>query len=288
MNGFDCWALLQWAAPLRGLRVVGFRHVRGQVCKRIRGRIAELGLGDVAQYRAFLEATPEEWCVFDGLSVVTVSRFYRDAAVWEALRDVVLPCVAEAALAAGERTLSFWSAGCASGEEAYTLSMLWAFELAPRYPGLGLRILGTDVDAEVLERARKARYAPATLRDLPDGWRERAFEATVGPSPLVELREQYRQCVELRREDVRQRTPDERFHIIACRNMVFTYFEEAAQRRVLDGLLPCLHPSGVLISGLEERVPAGTGLEPWRDGLPFYRRVRSGSAPRGFVDGPLG
>jgi chemotaxis protein methyltransferase CheR len=156
MADSECTALLKWALPRLGRRYKGYENVRGQVEKRIRRRVAALGLSSVAEYRARLEADLEEWAELDRLCFVTISRFYRDRKVWEALRDEVLPAQAKSAEIEYEERFRVLCTGAASGEEPYTLSMLWALELAERYPRLSLDIVATDVDERVLERARVA------------------------------------------------------------------------------------------------------------------------------------
>jgi chemotaxis protein methyltransferase CheR len=85
MQDAECVALLRWALPRLGLRWPGFRKVRRQVCKRITRRIRELGLADVTTYRERLESVPEEWPELDALCRITISRFYRDRAVFDHL-----------------------------------------------------------------------------------------------------------------------------------------------------------------------------------------------------------
>lgn len=277
MTDDDSLALLAWALPRLGLRGQGFVRVRGQVRKRLRRRLAQLGLPDMAAYRARLEGDPEEWHVLQGLCAVTISRFHRDARVWQALREEVLPRLVEAALGAGESNLRCWCVGCASGEEPYTLSILWA--LGPDTPReLGLRVLGTDVGEQVLARATLGRYSAGTLRELPAHWREQAFEAQDG---AFRLRERFRAAVEFRRADVRVSLPDEAFHLISCRNLVCTYFEPELQRATLERLWTRLVPGGVLLLGRHERLPAGAPFEPWQPELGLYRRRGSpgGAAP---------
>jgi chemotaxis protein methyltransferase CheR len=104
---------LQQALPRLGRRWAGYRKVRRQVCRRIRHRIDELGPEGFEAYHAHLEAQPGEWEVLDGLMNVTISRFNRDRGVFEFLRDEVL-----------RPGMRVWSAGCASGEEPYTLALL--------------------------------------------------------------------------------------------------------------------------------------------------------------------
>ena len=129
MNDTDCTAFLQWALPRLELRWPGFRKVRRQVCKRLRQRMRELGLDDYSAYRARLEAYPSEWRVFDECCHITISRFFRDRGIFEVVRGHVLPDIAARAKREG-RGAQIWSAGCASGEEPYTLKILWDTEIA--------------------------------------------------------------------------------------------------------------------------------------------------------------
>lgn len=120
MRDLDCVAFLQWALPQLRLRWVGFRKVRAQVCKRIDRRCRELGLPDGVAYRDYLVTHPTEWPIMASLCRISISRFYRDRAVFDQLAQVVLPV-----LASGETELRCWSLGYASGEEAYTLNLIW-------------------------------------------------------------------------------------------------------------------------------------------------------------------
>src|SRR4051794_28712317 len=116
MDDRECVALLQWALPLLGLRWLGFKNVRRQVCRRVTAHIAALGL-DQASYRRLLEVDPAERRALDALCYVTISRFYRDRQLFDALRERLMPALAEIARSSERRVLSVWSAGCASGEE---------------------------------------------------------------------------------------------------------------------------------------------------------------------------
>jgi chemotaxis protein methyltransferase CheR len=220
----DCVAFLQWALPRLGRRWAGYRKVRRQVCRRVRRRAAELGLEGFDAYRAQLEARPEEWQVLDGLLNVTISRFNRDRGVFAYLRDEVL--------APGMRV---WSAGCASGEEPYTLALLCD----------GLDILATDVDPAVLRRAEAARYPDSALRELPDDLRAEFDDGVLG--------ERYRH-VTFARHDVRDAPPPGPFDLVLCRNLVFTYFDEATQ---LAALQRFAHVTDTLVIGAHERLPQG-------------------------------
>jgi chemotaxis protein methyltransferase CheR len=273
MTDRECVELLRWAAPRLRLRWEGFRRVRGQVCKRITRRMRELGLADVAAYRARLEAEEAEWAVLDALCRVTISRFYRDKRVFDVLREELLPTLLEEARARGERTFRVWSAGCASGEEPYTLAVLFHLGLRPRFPELRLELLATDADAHLLERARRGCYRAATLRELPPEWAARAFEACDGEQCI---RAPFREGLTFRREDLRAGMPEGPFHLVLCRNVAFTYFaREPLQREVLARLVERLVPGGVLVIGAHESLPGvetDAGLTRPAGPLPLFRK----------------
>jgi chemotaxis protein methyltransferase CheR len=270
MNDAECVSFLQWALPQLSLRWAGYRKVRRQVCRRLRRRLAELELSDTAAYRAYLQANAAEWPMLAAMCSITISRFYRDRGVWDTLRDEVLPELAEMARAAGDDTLRAWSLGCASGEEPYTLAILWKLGLAPRYPELRLRVLATDADRHMVERAQAASYPSGSLRDLPPSLIDEAFVPRGGE---FQLRERFREAVDVRREDVRRSLPSETFRVILCRNVVFTYFDEAQQKQMLMRILARLPRGGALVVGRHERPPAAPSLAPWFPERGIYRHL---------------
>lgn len=262
-RALDCTAFLQWALPRLHLRWRGFRNVRRQVCKRLARRCGELQLGGLDAYRAFLEAHPPEWAHLAHLCRVTITRFGRDRAVWRRLVEHELPRLAALASAAGRTTLAAWSAGCAGGEEPYTLSMAWTFAVAPGSPPLRLDVLATDIDDEELARARAAVYPDGALKELDPSWRARAFEQRDG---LFHLRDELRAPVRFVRHDLRTDAfPDGPFELVLCRNLAFTYFDEEQQRATAAAVCARLRPGGLLVVGAHERVP---------EGIPGLRRER--------------
>jgi chemotaxis protein methyltransferase CheR len=266
MRDADCVQFLQWALPRLDLRWAGFRKVRRQVCRRISRRLSELGLSDGAAYRSYLEGNADEWDRLDRFCRITISRFWRDPAVFESLRDRVLPALGP--------TASVWSAGCASGEEPYSLV------LAAAEAGIVVRVLATDVDAALLDRARTACYPESSLRSLPPAVRARAFDDGC-------LRAPYREQVEFRRQDLRMAAPAGPFDLVLCRNLVFTYFAERLQAEVGNRLARSLRPGGALVVGVHE-APALDELEPWPRARGVWRRQPAGSSAPKSVSVPGG
>jgi chemotaxis protein methyltransferase CheR len=262
-------ALLRWALPRLGMRWNGFRKVRRQVCKRVDQRRAELHLPTTDAYRTYLSAHASEWAVLDALCRIPISRFFRDRAVFEQLRCTVLPILADACRARGASTLRAWSAGCASGEEPYSLKLLWEFELRARFPGLGLEIVATDAAPHMLARARRARYSASSLRDLPQDWIDRAFRPINGEH---QLRPEFTTGIEFRCEDIREHCPPGQFDLVLCRNLAFTYFDDALQRDTLERLTNRLVAGGFLLIGIHESLPAnGEALTTWDARTGLYR-----------------
>jgi chemotaxis protein methyltransferase CheR len=258
------------------MRWAGYRRVRRQVCKRVARRMRELGLPDLKAYRRHLEVRPEEWNVLDGLCRVTISRLYRDRGVFDCLRDSVLPSLAEAGSARGERVLRAWLAGCASGEEAYTLKAVWELCLHPHFPGLALQLLATDADADLLARARRGRFGESSLKDFPAAWRDAVFERG---DRGFSVRPAFREDIELEVGDLRRDLPEGPFHLILCRNVAFTYFDEPLQRRTAARLAERCATGGALVVGIHEQVPDGAAdFRPWNAAPGVYRRT-DGTSP---------
>jgi chemotaxis protein methyltransferase CheR len=262
----DCSDFLQWALPRLGLGWAGFRKPRRQVCRRIERRRRGLGLSDVEAYRARLEVDPGEWRVLDQLCVVTISRFWRDRAVFDALASTVLPALSHLVRVAGRSRLKAWSAGCASGEEPYSLRLAWDLGGGARGSGLALEILATDVCETLLERARRGCWPSSSLKDLPSDFRERAFET---PGEDFCLRGEHRHGVDFRRHDLRDGTPDGGYDLVLCRNVAFTYLDAAGQRAAAERLARSLLPGGALVLGTHESLPSdGAVFVPWGDAIP--------------------
>jgi chemotaxis protein methyltransferase CheR len=263
-------AFLKWCLPRLGLRWPGYRKIRGLVGKRLNRRLAELGLDDLTAYRNFLISEPSEWVRLDAMCRVPISRFYRDRGVFDAIGQQLLPEAAAAVAAGGEDAVKCWSAGCASGEEPYTLMTVWRFAVAVGWPTLGFTVIATDADDIMIERAKAACYARSSLKDLPLEWVERGFTRR---GPFFCLKEEFREGVHFELQDIRRSMPDGPFDLILCRNLAFTYFEGALQRHTSDQLREQLRPGGFLVLGAHEALPGeASGYLRLAPHLPIYRR----------------
>jgi len=271
MNNNECVQFLQWALPQMHMRWAGFRKVRAQVCKRIDRRMRQLNIEHIHAYKTYLVDHPQEWQILDGLSRITISRFYRDKAMFAYLTEHVLPTLAHRALTRHDKQLTVWSAGCASGEEAYTVSLIWLLQLQARFADIDLTITATDASAEMIARAQQACYAYSSIKNLPSPWRELAFRQQQDTYCLMP---EFQRSVEFLQQDIREQMPDAGFDLVLCRNLAFTYFDMPLQYRLLEQIQRLLKPGGALVIGIHEELPAGADqFSVWSDRLKVYEKT---------------
>jgi chemotaxis protein methyltransferase CheR len=270
MKDTDCIAFLQWALPRLDLRWSGYRKVRRQVCRRIARRVTDLQLQDLAAYRQRLEVDPAEWLAVDNCCHITISRFFRDRRVFEILRTRVLPDIAARAAREG-REARIWSAGCASGEEPYTLKILWDLEITRSCPWVPLSLVATDIDAGMLSRACQARFEATSLRELPRCFIEEAFERS---DNQYYVKPEFREGINFSVQDLRAQPAIGAFDLVLCRYVAFTYFAEPLQKRTLRHILSKLLPGAYLVVGAHERIPdRDFGLTPLSDSPQIFQKI---------------
>ncbi len=270
MKDADCVHFLQKVLPSLGMRWPGFRKVRGQVCKRVQRRIGALGLAHMSAYLSYLEQNPSEWQELDTMCRISISRFYRDIGVFNLVRDDVLPLLACQAMERGDQEVQLWSAGCASGEEPYTLRLIWEIDVQCSST-VSLAITATDADSHMLKRALHGCYPASSVKDFPAEWRDRAFQLSDGEYCV---RSEYRRGIQFICQDIRREQPDGIFDLIMCRHLAFTYFDESLQRETSEEMIAKLRPGGFLVIGKQEKLPHPTelGMTLYRPFSGVYRR----------------
>ena len=248
----DFW---EWCLPQLGLAWHGYRRIHRRIQRRIDHRLAETAIPNLSAYRSIVTADPAELDCLDQLLRVTISRFFRDLGVFEELAMGVLPYLTMLA----PEQIRCWSAGCASGEEAYSLRILWDLSLQKLNPGTSLSLVATDVDAQMIARAQAARYPQSSLKEIPREWQRVSFE---NHGREARLSPRFQHDVEFQVQDLRDESPSGTFDLILCRNLAFTYFATDLQNSVLKRLSDSLEPGGFLVVGAHEVIP-----EPWRHAL---------------------
>lgn len=258
MRDEQCVEFLQWMLPKLGFRWNGFRRVRNQVCKRITRRFQEVGVRSIDEYKQYLNVHKEEWDVLYSFCYATVSKFYRDKRVYDIIGGELLPGLAEKYQDTDEK-VRIWSAGSCSGEEPYTISILWEIRVASQVESHPeFEIIATDFKQTLIERAEEGEYPESSLQDLPEDLIEVAFDYK---DDFYSLKDKFKQPVTFLQQDIREQMPAGSFSIILCRNFVFIYFTDDHQSALLKKLLSRLRPGGYLIIGEHEDLPDATGLE---------------------------
>lgn len=203
---------------------------------------------------------------------VKESYFMREAAQ---LQSVDWRALLEVALARGSGRIRAWSAGCAGGQEAYTLAILASQAFGSSRPPV--EIVATDISETALERAREGRFSRRAIRALPREMLDRHFDVADGG---VAVREPLRDLVSFRRHNLaRDQGPpggEAPFDLVVCRNLLI-YFDAAAVGQALSNLEAALAPDGVLLLGSADRLCVPRGRRPSRDPAP---RSRSGRRER--------
>jgi two-component system, chemotaxis family, CheB/CheR fusion protein len=242
----DLHAFLDRVRERTGLDFSAYK--RATIVRRLQRRMAAAGAATLPDYRRYLERHPEELQRLVASFLIKVTEFFRDPELFTYLRDRVLPGLVSEARERGE--LRIWSAGCATGEEAYTLAMLVSDLIGDNAEELQVRIFATDIASEAVEFARRGLYTQSALEGLPPDFAERHFTPADG---AFEVRKQVRSLVVFGEHDLGNRAPFPRIDLVLCRN-VLIYFTPDLQRRALQLFAFSLRHGGYLALGKAETV----------------------------------
>jgi chemotaxis methyl-accepting protein methylase len=239
---------LKEAAPLCGLHWRPFQR-RG-VRRKIEQRIVEVGFSNFEDYLLRVQKAPEEQSHLSKILTVTISRFFRDKEVFDCLENFIIPIIIKNKKEKEE--FKVWAIGCASGEEPYSLLLLWKDKFEKVYRHIHLSILATDINEKLLERAKEGRYKKSSLKEVSNEFFRRYFKIENG---FYILDESIRRSVEFRRHNIVCEEPFNGMDIIFCRNLAFTYFSKESQMSVLKKIVGSLNEEGYLIIGKDESLP---------------------------------
>ncbi|WP_114965954.1 protein-glutamate O-methyltransferase [Alkalilacustris brevis] len=259
------------------------------VVSRLSRRLRSLGLGGFEQYCNLVEAPDgagERQRMISSLTT-NVTRFFREEHHFRQLGESVLPPLVARARAGGRVRL--WSAGCSSGEEPYSIA-LTLLDLCPEAPRLDLRILASDIDPDVLEKAQQGRYPPQAAAAVPARLLDGFLKGSDGAS--IEIGAAARGLVTFRQLNLLERWPFQgRFDIIFCRNVVI-YFDAVTQDTLWQRFAGVLVPGGHLFIGHSERLSPAAQPQFQNAGVTCYQRcdpappgVRSPAATPGTAPG---
>jgi chemotaxis protein methyltransferase CheR len=257
---------LKTTLPHLGLRWRRFR--RKSIRRRITARLQELDLKSLSDYRSFLLHSEEEQRNLTGLLTVTISRFWRNAHLFEALEETWIPAILSR-LPEGE-PLRIWSAGCASGEEPYSLLILWQESFSSS--GREMLLLASDSDKRCLDRAQQKGYPASSFREMPLHLREKYCANEGGTFYLLQ---DFPGKVHWVEHNLTWEVPFPGNHLIFCRNLVYTYFTDGLQLDITRRFHQSLAPRGLLVVGRKDLLPAGTERLFRLAEHPVYERIDS-------------
>jgi two-component system CheB/CheR fusion protein len=235
--------LLQYVRETRGFDYTGYK--RPSLMRRFQKRLQAVNAETWNDYRNYLEEHPDEFNELFDTILINVTGFFRDPETWNMLRDDVIPRLVDQK---GRGAIRVWSAGCASGEEAYSAAILFAEALGEDQFKARVKVFATDIDDGALTQARHAAYTQKQLAEIPDELRAKYF---TGTNHLLSFRNDIRRSVIFGRNDLIQDPPISRVDLLLSRNTIM-YFNAPAQERILSNFYFALTRRGYLVLGKAE------------------------------------
>ena len=228
---------------------IDFRNYKqSTILRRLSRRMAVTHLQNLNDYTQYVRLHPEEVAELVKSFLINVTGFFRDREAFDFLRDSVIADLIERQRANG-RTIRAWSAGCSTGEEAYSLALVIADLLGPEIPDWNIKIFATDLDDEAVGFARRGFYPAKLLSDLPETFAERYFERI---DHGFRVSKSIRQLVIFGSQDLTRGVPFPRMDLVVCRNLLI-YLKQDLQQDILDLFAYSLHSThGYLFLGKAE------------------------------------
>jgi two-component system, chemotaxis family, CheB/CheR fusion protein len=237
-------ALLVYLKQSRGFDFTAYK--RATLMRRVQVRMQMVGMGSFADYLDYLQVDVNEFTRLFNTILINVTSFFRDPPAWEFISSDVIPRLTGGT---GARDpIRVWSAGCASGEEVYTIAMLLAEALGWDQFRDRVKIYGTDVDEEALSQARQAVYDGRSVEDVPPSLLQKYFDRQAG---RFVFNKELRRSVIFGRHDLNQDAPISRINLLICRNCLM-YFNAEAQDRILARFQFAVMDGGHLMLGKSE------------------------------------
>jgi two-component system CheB/CheR fusion protein len=241
-------SLLEYIHRSRGFDFSGYK--RASLKRRIKKRMQMVTIADYGSYQDYLEVHPEEFRVLFDTILINVTAFFRDPAAWEVLGREIVPRLVAAR--PPDEPIRLWSAGCASGEEAYSLAIMMAEALGMDEMRARVKIYATDADEGALTKARQATFEAKELQGLSHALLEKYLEP-VGHRYV--LNKDLRRVVIFGRHDLIQDAPISKIDLLTCRNTLM-YFNTETQARILERFHFALMEHGFLFLGKAETLLA--------------------------------
>ncbi|MDO9557289.1 MAG: protein-glutamate O-methyltransferase CheR [Coriobacteriia bacterium] len=231
----------------RGLDLAQYRE--RYVERRIASRLHLLDIHTYRQYAEYLDQNPQEYASLLNALTINVTQFFRDGTVFKLFREKIVPDIIKSKQARHQRMIRVWSAGCATGQEPYSLAMSFLSVMDSRSNDFLLSIQGTDIDSNVLTTARKAVYPIEQLEHIPRP--DHKYVDVLGDT--FRIRPEVTKLVRFQYLNLFEDKPIHIVDVIFCRN-VFIYFTRTEQERILELFWASLSRGGYLVLGRSERL----------------------------------
>lgn len=237
-------ALLEYIKRSRGFDFTGYK--RSTLMRRVNKRMQSVGLEGYSDYLDYLEVHPDEFNHLFNTLLINVTAFFRDRPTWDYLSSDIIPRIL--ASKKPQDPIRVWSAGCAGGQEAYTIAMVLAQIVGIEQFRKRVKIYATDVDEEDLNQARQAAYSKQELEGLSSEEIELFFELSHNS---YTFRKELRRSVIFGRHDLIQDAPISKIDLLICRNTLM-YFNADTQARIAARFHFALNDHGFLCLGKAE------------------------------------
>ncbi|MFM7365635.1 MAG: CheR family methyltransferase [Cuspidothrix sp.] len=236
--------LLQYLRTNRGFDFTGYK--RSTLIRRVIKHMESLGIENFTSYQDYLEVHPDEFKNLFNTILINVTAFFRDASAWEYLGEEIIPNIVKNKQK--DEQIRVWSAGCASGEEAYTLAIIISELLGIEEFRRRVKIYATDLDEVALTQARLATYSAKNVHSIPPELRDKYFDLV---NKNYVFRQDLRRCIIFGRHDLLQDAPISRLDLLVCRNTLM-YFNLETQGRIISRFHFALNDHGYLFLGKAE------------------------------------
>ena len=244
--------LLEYLNQSRGFDFSGYKP--NSLQRRIQKRMQMVSIENYVDYIDYLEVHPDEFNQLFNTILINVTSFFRDTQAWDCLKQEIIPNIIQSKKPG--QPIRVWSAGCASGEEAYSLAILFAEALGENEYRQRVKIYATDADEEALAQARAARYRLKDLEPIEASLQEKYFQSSSGS---FIFRPELRRQVIFGRHDLVQDAPISRLDLLSCRNTLM-YLNAETQSQILSRFHFALRETGYLFLGKAEMILTRTNV----------------------------
>ena len=254
-------------------------YKKNTIYRRIERRMGVHKIEKIAAYVRFLQDNSKEVDILFKELLIGVTNFFRDAAVWEKLEEVVIPAII--AKQQEGTVLRAWVSGCSTGEEAYSLAIIFkeALEKSNPHGGISAQIFATDLDNEAIETARKGLFSDKIVSDISQKRLSRFFSVTEdGYRVNTEIRE----MVVFAKHNIILHPPFTKIDILTCRNLLI-YMDAELQKKLLGLFYYSINPEGFMVLGSAETLGAQSHFfTPVDNKLKIYKRTVTNQTPELF------